>query len=93
MKLPASLTLALVLGAASLAANATTVIDFDDLPSSIGDPLPEGYADLSWDNFFFLEAANFGPSGYQTGTVSPPNVGFNAYGSPASFYSATPFTL
>jgi hypothetical protein len=86
---------ALVLGAAS-AANAQT-INFDDL-SSYGDPIANGYGGVNWDNFFTVGWEQYGGldgTGYQTGTVSSPNVAYNAYGYPASIsaISSSGFTL
>jgi hypothetical protein len=67
-----------------------TLLTFDDLPS--GTPsnpdfavVPNGYGGLNWDNFGVLDGLAAEPSyGYYTGVVSPNNVAFNLYGSPAS---------
>lgn len=58
------------------------VINFDDLSS--GSPIPNGYQGFNWDNFYTLSGSQYVPSGYNNGTVSNPNVAYNAYGFPAS---------
>jgi len=67
----------------------TITLGFDDLPSGIL-PIPNGYNNLGWNNFYYLDGVNYygNPSGYQNGVVSPNNVAFNAFGDPASIYSA-----
>ncbi|MHC5598405.1 MAG: PEP-CTERM sorting domain-containing protein [Nostoc sp.] len=64
------------------------VLTFDDLGASDdhGNPIPNGYGGLNWDNFYYLTTPTYGtnPSGYQNGTVSSPNVAFNAFGNPAT---------
>jgi hypothetical protein len=60
-------------------------ITFDEIldPGS-GTPIPNGYHGLDWDNFWALNTpALGGPNGFQAGTVSSPNVAFNAFGAPA----------
>jgi hypothetical protein len=79
-----------------LPANTGTLITFDDLVSSAtGTPITNGYAGLNWTNFDTLDTPEYTTqdSGYITGTVSSPNMAFNADGDPASISSATPFTL
>lgn len=87
---------ALALTLAASAAGAT-VIDFDDIPVASGTPISHDYDGLVWNNFDALNAVSFeafnGPSGYSNGLVSSPNVALNGYGDPASFGSASPFTL
>jgi hypothetical protein len=75
----------LCLSVATVSAN--TVITFDDLPSY--SQISNGYAGLNWNNFYVLNTPDYGlnPSGYQNGTVSVPNVAFNAWGNPASISS------
>ena len=47
-----------------------------------------------WDNFYVMKGTEFGDtSGYNSGTVSSPNIAFNGKGDPASFYSNTAFNL
>jgi PEP-CTERM motif len=90
LRVLAALGLCMVIAPA--AARAAT-ITFDDLSGS-ENPVPNGYGGLNWGNFYYLNADTYGtPSGYQNGTVSHPNVAYNAFGSPANFSSATPFTL
>ncbi len=65
------------------------VVTFDDLPATSefdGNPIPNGYGGLNWDNFFYLTTPTFAtnPSGYQFGTVSSPNVAYNGFGEPAT---------
>ena len=62
-------------------------IGFDDLPGTLL-PIPNGYNNLNWNNFFYLDGVNYfgNPSGYQNGVVSPNNVGYNAFGNPASIW-------
>jgi hypothetical protein len=67
-----------------------TLITFDDLG---GGPIPNGYQGLNWSNFYVLNTSGFTPSGYVNGTISSPNVAFNAFGNPASFAGSSPFTL
>ena len=72
------------------------VITFDDLPAPAagGSVVPNGYSGLNWSNFYYLNGVTYGASGYQNGVVSPTNVAYNGWGSPASFFaSATPFFL
>ena len=77
--------------ALSGAAHATT-LTFDDL---VGEQqIANGYAGLDWSNFFVLPGTQDGPSGYENGTVSTPNVAYNAFGNPASISADTsPFSL
>lgn len=78
----------------SLGAFAQT-ITFDDLISTTGLPISNGYAGLTWNNFWELngDLSSLSTSGYKTGVVSHSNVAFNAYGNDASFSAATPFTF
>jgi PEP-CTERM motif len=76
-----------------------TVVTFDDLPVAAphGSQIPNGYAGFSWNNFYYLNGANYigNPSGFQAGVVSPENVAFNGYGFSAgmSVSSGTPFNF
>jgi hypothetical protein len=59
-----------------------------------GNPLANGYAGLNWNNFGALDTTPFAANtGYHNGTVSGSFVGFNRFGDPASFSSATTFNL
>ena len=62
------------------------LLNFDSLPGNATN-LPSEYGGLSWNNFSDLESQYFdgNPSGYHNGTVSNPNVIYNAYGADASF--------
>jgi hypothetical protein len=55
-----------------------------DEPSGISTQIPQGYADLAWDNFYSYDTAEFG-GGWQVGTRSGSSVGFNGGGSDAGF--------
>src|SRR6476659_4147478 len=61
------------------------VYTFDDL---LGWPWPNPYGGLNWNNFLPenvpVVTAEFGPSGYQAGLISPGNVVYNSGGNPAS---------
>src|SRR5262249_22077765 len=76
-----------------------TTITFDDLPDGAnGAFITNGYKGLNWDNFAQLDGtaliSQLGPNGFAAGTVSPNNVGFNAYGLPATISSpAAPFNF
>ena len=65
-------------------------LNFDDLPGTIL-PIPNGYGNLNWSNYYYLDGVNYynNPSGYQNGVVSPNNVAFNGFGDPASIWSTT----
>ncbi|OLE12093.1 MAG: hypothetical protein AUI36_40425, partial [Cyanobacteria bacterium 13_1_40CM_2_61_4] len=56
------------------------LITFDDLsaPPLGGSVVPNGYRELNWANFYYVNAANnnFGPSGYRNAVVSSPHVAF-----------------
>jgi hypothetical protein len=71
-------------------------LTFDDLayPSTSGVIVPNGYGDLEWNNFYYLDGFHYpNPSGYLPGAVSRDSAGFNAFGSPASVVSAVPFNF
>jgi PEP-CTERM motif len=94
-KLAVALAVASTL-AVGTAANANTVITFDDLPlNTIGIPIANGYAGLNWSNFYVVDGLTIygGTTGWTAGVVSPPNVAFNAKADPASFSSGTAFSL
>lgn len=66
------------------------VITFDDAPTG---QVAAGYQGFTWNNFYTLDSTGH-TEGYKTGTVSAPNVAFDADGEPASFsYSAGTFDL
>ena len=74
-------------------APSVTTLTFDDLsPSSGGSVIQNGYGGLDWSNFYVLDSDTYYPiagSGYGHGTVSAPNVAFNANGMTASVSGAT----
>jgi len=87
----------IVLGVAFMALPAIAqaqVINFDDAFQDCGyTALPNGYQHFNWDNVYVITGeCNSGP-GYTNGVVSSPNVAYNGYGSPADFWSTSPFTF
>jgi len=88
------------IGAVCLTAGSVTsahalTLTFDDLPGTINS-IPNGYGGFNWNNFYHLNSVNYSPnpSGYLNGTVSSPNVAFNAFANPASLSTNnTPFTF
>lgn len=58
------------------------LITFDDLPlappTTNGEEVPDGYAGLNWDEFYYMQADvnNHNPSGYQNAEVSDPHIAF-----------------
>jgi hypothetical protein len=86
----------LMFNAIHLSARGQALISFDSFLPATGDYIliPNGYANLQWDNFGVLNgAASSRGEGYYTGTVSPDNVAFNRFGTPASIYSSSAFRL
>jgi VCBS repeat-containing protein len=72
------------------AAVPATTLTFDNLPSTGEGPVPNGYGGLDWSNFYYLDSSTDVPtSGYSHGTVSAPNVAYNAYGETASVSGTT----
>lgn len=60
------------------------VVTFDDITSSRGAVIPNGYGDLNWNNFWALDGGVMYPgSGYEFGCVSGDYVAFNGYSDPA----------
>ncbi|MGD0412956.1 MAG: choice-of-anchor tandem repeat GloVer-containing protein, partial [Verrucomicrobiota bacterium] len=69
------------------------LITFDDLPGA-GSAVPMGYHNLTWSNFYYLNAPAYGvPSGYIAGMISPSNVAYNGSGTPAAMSAPGPFDL
>jgi hypothetical protein len=91
----ANTTLSLAFAAMTFVAGTASAetITFDDVPNNAS--LSDGvYHGLSWTNFFVFDGTQYAPgSGYEHGTVSAPNVAFNSYANPASFGSASAFSL
>lgn len=77
----------------SVSANANTTITFDDLTSGYFVQINNGYSGFNWDNFYATSGSGNPSTGYYTGIVSSPNVAFNGFGNPSSFYSETAFNL
>jgi hypothetical protein len=62
------------------------LLGFDNL-GNVEAPIPTGYGNLQWTNFWSLDAATYETkSGYQADMISKNNVAYNAYGNPASIY-------
>jgi hypothetical protein len=74
-----------ILALAPIIGHSQTLISFDDLH---GWPWPNPYNGLTWNNFLPENVpavtAEFGPSGYEAGMISSPNVVYNGSGNPAS---------
>jgi len=84
----AAMGAALTFGAGQAGA---VTITFDDQASEA--ELQDGYMDLDWDGFFAFSSSAATPSGYENGVISGEMVATNGGGEPASFSSATLFTL
>ena len=78
----------------SIASSAHAIlINFDSGLSDLS-LIPNGYGGLTWSNFAASDTSTYtSPNGYINGVVSPQYVAFDAFGSPATFSSATPFTF
>ena len=89
------LIVSLIFNAVLLSARAQTLITFDSFLPATGNyvPIPDGYAQLEWQNFGVLNGTAAGRNGYHAGTISADNVAFNPYGTPASIQSSSAFTL
>jgi hypothetical protein len=70
------------------------LLTFDDLGAATA-LVPNGYGSLDWGNFYCMDTGISAPaaSGYTAGTVSPPNVAFNGFGTEAVLSNATPFSF
>lgn len=73
-----------------------TTVTFDDLPPlvNLSDPIPNGYAGLTWSNMFYYDGSYplAEGSGYDNGRVSGDHVAFNAGGG-VGLISTTLFDL
>ena len=79
MKTPNSLLISFLMFATFSSSSITTqaeVITFDDLPAPYA-PIPNDYAGLQWQNFWYIDTNNISPSGYRNGAVSPKNVAYD----------------
>jgi len=69
------------------------LINFDDLLGSQR-AVATGYQNMTWSNFFFLDALALDQSnGYTAGVVSVPKVAYNADGAPATMSASAPFAF
>jgi uncharacterized repeat protein (TIGR03803 family) len=68
------------------------LITFDDLPYRL-QPVPAGYNNLAWSNFYYLNGVVSQMSGYSAGMVSIPKVAYNDSGAPAAISASSPFAL
>lgn len=90
------LVVSLMFNAIDLSLRAQAAITFDSFLPATGNyiTVPEGYANLQWNNFGVLNGtAASAREGYHAGTVSPDNVAFNLNGTPASIQSGDAFNL
>lgn len=91
-----SLVVAAMLVSIGTACAQTEVITFDDIYWSTGlnEVMPSGYDGFQWSNFDVRNEGNPGENdGGVNAMVSPPNVAFNGFGSPASFSCNGVFNL
>ncbi|NML92834.1 hypothetical protein HHL27_03990 [Novosphingobium sp. TW-4] len=89
---------AMAIGTTAHAAEPVQVPDFDTVSSGgYYAQIPNGYNGVDWDNFYALDAVNYGTqgtNGYTNGLVSGRNVAFNAFGNPAAIHAGgSSFTL
>jgi hypothetical protein len=84
-----------VSGGLTALAQGVETLTFNDLPDPgmYGSPVPAGYGGFQWDNFSYLDGADFIASGYQNGAVSGGNVAFNGIGGSALFNGGGVFDL
>lgn len=87
-----ALTGALALTAASSFATTLTFDSFD-ASNSLVNLASTNYGGFSWNNFLVSDNTGDTGPGYTTGAVSGINTAFNGNGDPATFSSATAFTL
>ncbi|UCE99611.1 MAG: S8 family serine peptidase [Planctomycetota bacterium] len=64
------------------------VLTFDDVNAGTMVPIPDGYGNLNWDNFYVLDAISYGDSGYRNGLVSGRFVAYNTYADPALVFDS-----
>lgn len=81
--------------ALTAASSFATTLTFDSFNASqsLVNLTPTNYGGLTWTNFLVSDNTGDTGPGYTTGAVSGINTAFNGSGDPASFSSATPFTL
>jgi hypothetical protein len=90
-----ALSLSLLLAGSISIAQAQTTVTFDGLsPGNDSLPVPSGYGNLQWHNFAAFNGANRPVTeGYRAGMISPNNVAYNMFGSPASIQGVSTFDL
>jgi hypothetical protein len=75
----------------------TTVIGFDDITANTGTasitPVPAGYNEFNWDNFYVVSSDAYPGTGYANGVTSGNYAAFNGYGAPAAIVGDAPFSL
>lgn len=66
------------------------ILTFDDLPNPPPEPpvVPNGYGNLDWNGFDYVNGTNITSSGYDHAVVSPKNVAYNFGGNPAQISGA-----
>ena len=80
--------ISLIFGVAGSAG--ATVLTFDDIKDIPGvAPIPNGYGELNWDNFYYINQGKHPGSGYDNGTVSGKYTAFNGYGEVARISDGT----
>jgi hypothetical protein len=76
----------------ALASNANALlINFDSFSDL--DVIPNGYNNLSWNNFAIQNSNSIFTSGFTNGVISSPNVAFNSLGSSAYIMNSNTFNL
>jgi hypothetical protein len=71
-----------------------TTLSFDALATGYNSVVPNGYGGFQWTNFYVVNGVGYpGPSGYNNGVVSGPNVAINGNGNLAELSSSSPFIL
>jgi len=76
----------------------TQTLTFDGLVTQTGEPLPQSYGGLKWENMWVVNPTQnlfevYAISGYVPGTVSGDSVAYNAIGQPAAVIGSTAFTF
>ena len=72
--------------------DAQTTLGFDDLAATSSFAIvPDGYGGLNYSNVDYINQSYLPGSGYDLGTVSPPNAAFNAFGNVASITTQSGF--
>jgi hypothetical protein len=78
------------IAAGELRAQTTLGFDPPALPATTSFSLvPNGYGGLNWDNVYYINQNYLVGSGYDHGTVSPPDAAFNGFGNVATVVDPT----